>query len=147
MSIKGTFLAGALLLAVSGTSHAAATLTTSFATWVANREFPATTSSIPLTGGGTLTANPDGDAILQTLTDWGPWTSAAGPASMQISQTFLTGETAFVAYHGGPETSMTISVQNATDFAFGDIRAVPEPGSLVLLASGMGMAALVRRQG
>jgi hypothetical protein len=54
---------------------------------------------------------------------------------MQISPTFLTGQTAFVGYYGGPETSMTISVQNATDFAFGDIRAVPGPGSLVLLAS------------
>jgi hypothetical protein len=212
MSIKQTFLAGALLLVTSGTSHAAATLTTSLATWaanapgssttstdpnyVANSVLPATTSSIALTGGGTLTTNPGGDAILKTFTDWGPWTSAAGSAyhgivydtagqsetitvpdflsafgleiqpdgsgpsgfpdvitvtlsdgqSTQISQTFVTGQTAFVGYYGGPETSMSISVQNAPDFALGDIRAVPEPGSLVLLASGVGIAAFVRRR-
>ena len=212
MPIKPTLLAGAMLIIAAGAAHAAATLTTSYASWAANAPhfattstdpnyvadavFPATTSSIALTGGGTLTTSPGGDAILETFTDWGPWTSASGSAyhgivydtagqsetitipsflsalglevqpdgagpdgfpevitvtlsdgqSTQISQTFLTGQTAFIGYYGGPETSMTISVENATDFAFGDIRSVPEPGGLALLASGLTVLAICRRR-
>jgi hypothetical protein len=66
--------------------------------------------------------------------------------STQISQTFSTGETAFIGYYGGSETSMTISAENSADFAFGDIRSVPEPGSLALLASGLAVTGVIRRR-
>jgi hypothetical protein len=65
----------------------------------------------------------------------------------QVSQTFTVGQTAFVGYYGGRETSMTISVQNANDFAFGDFRAVPEPASMLLLATGLTVMGLIRRRG
>lgn len=89
------FMAAAIVAAcLSGTAHAEAVLTTSYATWsaaagyylttnsdpnyVANTLFPATTSSIATTAGGTLTTSPGGDEILETVADWGPWTSANG---------------------------------------------------------------------
>jgi hypothetical protein len=206
-------IAGTLLLAIAQTpAHAAATLTTSYNTWIANAPgflsttsdpnyngsslFPATTSSIATSAGGTLTTNPGGDAILNTFADWGPWTGSNGPAyhgivydtvgqsetislpstftafgvevqpdgsgpvgfadvitvtlsdgqTTQVSQTFTTGQAAFIGYYGGRETSMTISVQNAGDFAFGDFRVVPEPASMLVFGTGLTVMGLVRRR-
>jgi hypothetical protein len=66
--------------------------------------------------------------------------------STQISTTFNTiGQTAFVGYYGGRETSMTISVANAPDFAFGDFRIVPEPASMLVFATGLTVMGMVRR--
>jgi hypothetical protein len=212
MKIIRDICAGAILFAGAATSaHAGATLTTSFATWTANAPgylttssdpnyaggiFAATTSSIGTSAGGTLTTSPGSDAILQTFTDWGPWTGAngapyhgivydtvgqtesitipfmftafsleiqpdlSGPGASDVITVTLSdgqtttiniddsvpGATAFVGYYGGRETSMTISVQNASDFAFGDFRIVPEPASIVLFATGLSLMGFLRRR-
>jgi hypothetical protein len=205
-------IAGTLLLAIAqNPAQAAATLTTSYSTWLANvppfltttqdpnyngnSVFPATTSSISTSAGGTLTTSPGGDAILKAFTDWGPWIAANGVAyhgivydtqgqsetislpsmftafgieiqpdgsgpggfaevitvtlsdgqSTTVSQTFTTGQTAFIGYYGGRETSMTISVANASDFAFGDFRVVPEPASMLVFGTGLTVMGFFRR--
>ncbi len=61
---------------------------------------------------------------------------------------FNNGETtpAFFGYVGGPETSLTITATDPNGLAFGNFYEVPEPASLVLVLTGVGLVAGLRRR-
>jgi hypothetical protein len=71
--------------------------------------------------------------------------------TMQINGTYPpdistgTVPTQFIGFFGGGITSITVTTQNAPDFALGDFVDVPEPISLSVFAGGIGALGLVRR--
>jgi hypothetical protein len=66
--------------------------------------------------------------------------------SAQFSGSYPAGTTQFVGFVGGGVTSITVTAQNAPDFAFGDIVDVPEPMSAAILAGAAGLLLVVRRR-
>lgn len=85
----------------------------------------------------------------------GPYTVAVTLAGGQVLSatapggSFNTGTTTpeFFGFYGGPVASLTITTSDPNGFAFGNFVDVPEPGSTVLLLTGMvGLACLTRRK-
>ena len=84
----------------------------------------------PLTGG------PYADTFTVTLSDG---------TTTQISGNYSAGTTQFVGFYGSGIGSITISAENAPDFAFGEFVDAPEPLSVSLLLVGLAGLGLVRR--
>ena len=64
-------------------------------------------------------------------------------STTSLTNSFASGDTQFIGFSGGPETSITVST-SAPDFAFGQFLTVPEPASILLL--GTALIPLIRRR-
>ena len=102
----------------------------------------------PLTSFG-LTVAPDVPLLGPTLVNI--TVQLPGGASTTVAKTFNGGDVQFFGYTSGPETGLTITT-STSHFAFGQFltgsaTAVPEPGSVLVLITGLLAAApLLRRR-